>query len=355
MKYDYQKICSNFLKGLPQRTANVIERRFGLKSGTGKKETLEAIGESYNITRERIRQIEEEGFSKIRPKIKDYQKVFQYFNNTLASSGDFKEEDTLLKFLGGEKYQNHAFFLLTLQPLTKSGRLTNGEGFERLSEDKDFYPLWTIKKESANLAKKAVKSTINKMEKGKRVLTLDELFKSQKKELIKFLGERLNKSIFLSCLEISKKIQRNPESQFGLRDWLEINPRGIKDRAYLVLKKEEKPLHFAEVATFIEKLPFPFQRKTHTATVHNELIKDPRFVLVGRGLYALKEWGYTPGVVRDIITKVLKDSKKPLSKKEILKNVLEQRFVKENTVALNLQNRNHFLRDSKGKYTIREA
>jgi len=233
--------------------------------------------------------------------------------------------------------------------------LTNGEGFERLSEDKDFYPLWTRKKESANLAKKAVKSTINKLEKGKRVLALDELFKSQKKELIRFLGKRLNKSIFLSCLEISKRIQKNPESQFGLRDWLEINPRGIKDRAYLVLKKEEKPLHFAEVATFIEKLPFPFQRKTHTATVHNELIKDPRFVLVGRGLYALREWGYTPGVVRDIITKVLKDSKKPLSKKEILKNVLEQRFVKENTVALNLQNRNHFLRDSKGKYTIREA
>lgn len=342
MRCDYQKICSNLLKELPQRTTSVIERRFGLK--TGKRETLEAIGESYSITRERVRQIEEEGFSKIRQKIKNYQKVFQYFNNTLVSFGDFKEEDILLKFLGGEKCQNHAFFLLT-----------NGEGFERLSEDKDFYPLWTRKKESANLAKKAVKSTINKLEKGKRVLTLDELFKSQKKELVRFLGKRLNKSIFLSCLEISKKIQRNPESQFGLRDWLEINPRGVKDRAYLVLKKEGKPLHFAEVSTFIEKLPFPFQRKTHIATVHNELIKDPRFVLVGRGLYALREWGYAPGVVRDIIVKVLKDSKKSLSKKEILKNVLEQRFVKENTVALNLQNRNHFLRDSKGKYTIREA
>ncbi len=342
MGYNYQKICSNLLKELPQRTANVIERRFGLQSG--ERETLEAIGKSHNITRERVRQIEGEGFSKIRPRIKSYQKVFQYFDNTLASFGDFKEEGIFLKFLGGEKYQNHAFFLLT-----------NGEGFKRLSEDKDFYSLWTRKKESANLAKKAVKSTINKLEKGKRVLALDELFKSQKKELIGFLGKRLNESIFLSCLEISKKIQRNPENQFGLRDWLEINPRGVKDRAYLVLKKEGKPLHFAEVATFIEKLPFPFQRKTHTATVHNELIKDPRFVLVGRGLYALKEWGYAPGVVRDIIIKVIKDSKKPLSKKEVLKNVLEQRFVKENTVALNLQNRNHFLQDSKGKYTIRES
>lgn len=340
--FNYQKICANLLKNLPQRTVSVIERRFGLESG--KRETLEAIGGSYSITRERVRQIEEEGFSKIRPRIKDYQKVFQYFNNTLVSFGDFKEENAFLKFLGGEKYQNHAFFLLT-----------NGEGFERFSEDKDFYSLWARKKESVSLAKKTIKSTINKLEKSGKVLTLDELFKIQKKELIGFLGKRLNKNIFLSCLEISKKIQRNPEDQFGLRDWLEINPRGIKDRAYLVFKKEGKPLHFAEVATFIEKLPFPFQKKTHVATVHNELIKDQRFVLVGRGLYALKEWGYTPGVVRDIIIKVLKDSKKSLSKKEILKNVLEQRFVKENTVALNLQNRSYFLRNSQGKYTIREA
>jgi len=140
MKYDYQKICANLLKDLPQRTNDVIERRFGLRSG--KRETLETIGGSYSITRERVRQIEEEGFSKIRPRIKNCQKVFQYFDNTLASFGDFKEENALLNFLGGEKYQNHAFFLLT-----------NGEGFERFSEDKDFYSLWARKKESASLAK----------------------------------------------------------------------------------------------------------------------------------------------------------------------------------------------------------
>jgi DNA-directed RNA polymerase delta subunit len=123
----------------------------------------------------------------------------------------------------------------------------------------------------------------------------------------------------------------------------------------LVLKKEEKPLHFAQVANLIEKLPFPSQKGVHVATVHNELIKDPRFVLVGRGLYALTEWGYTPGVVKDIILKTLKESKKSLSKKEVLGKVLEQRFVKENTVALNLQDRNYFVRDAQGRYKIREA
>jgi len=342
MDFNYQKICSGLLKDLPQRTTNVVERRFGLQ--TGKRETLEAIGESYSITRERVRQIEEEGFSKIQPRIKERRKVLQCFDKALASFGDLKKEEAFLQFLGGEKYQNHIFFLLT-----------NGEGFYRCSEDKDFYPLWTRKKESVASAKKVVKSTIKKLKKEKTALDSNKLFNIQEKEISKILNRKINKNIFLSYLETSKEIQKNPEGRFGLRNWLEINPRGVKDRAYLVLKRKGKPLHFAEIAASIEKLPFPFQRKTHTATVHNELIKDSRFVLVGRGLYALEEWGYVSGVVRDVIAQILKESKKPLSKKEILGKVSKQRFVKENTISLNLQNKNYFVKDSKGKYIVREA
>jgi len=332
MNFNYQKICADLLKGLPQRTTGVIERRFGLQAG--QRETLEAIGQSYDITRERVRQIEEEGFLKIRQKLGEQQEVFQYFEEVLASFGDLKEEEALLRFLGREKFQNHVFFLLF-----------NGDSFNRFPEDKDFYSFWAIKKESVNQAKKVVKSTINRFKKEKKIFSLNELLKNQK----------LNKDVFLSYIGISKQIQKNPEEQFGLKDWLEINPRGVKDRAYLVFKREEKPLHFAQVATLIEKLPFPSQKGIHIATVHNELIKDSRFVLVGRGLYALTEWGYTPGVVKDIILKILKESKKPLSKKEVLEKVLEQRFVKENTVSLNLQGNDCFVRDSQGRYKIREA
>lgn len=332
MKYDYQKICADCVKGLPQRTVDVVERRFGLR--TGQRETLETIGQSYNITRERVRQIETEGFSKIKPKIKENQKLFKYFEEVLTSFGGLKKEDDLLQVLAGDKFQNHVFFLLT-----------NGDGFNKIPEDNDFYSFWTIKKESIKQAKNLIKSTIKRFKKEKKVFSLNELLKDQK----------LNKDVFLSYISISKEIQKNPEQRFGLRNWLEINPRGVKDRAYLVFKKEEKPLHFANVASLIEKLPFPCQSKIHTATVHNELIKDERFVLVGRGLYALKEWGYEPGVVKDIILKTLRDSKESLSKKEILDKVSEQRFVKENTIALNLQDRDYFTRDSQGRYTIKEA
>ena len=158
-----------------------------------------------------------------------------------------------------------------------------------------------------------------------------------------------------SYIEISKDIQKNLEGNYGLKNWLEINPRGIKDKAYLVLKRKQEPLHFKDIANLIEGLPFENAGPVHTATVHNELIKDNRFVLVGRGLYALTDWGYMPGVVKDVIKNILKQSKRPLTKDEVCEKVQEQRFVKENTVLLNLQDKNLFARDEKGRYNVREA
>lgn len=331
MKFNYQKICSDLIKDFTSRSADVIERRFGLQGNQG--ETLEAIGSSYGITRERVRQIESEGFAQIKSKAKKNQKLFKHFESVLVSFGGLKKEDDLLEFLGG-KSKNHVHFLLI-----------SGDAFTRVPEDNDFHTFWAVEKSAVVNAKKVVKLTISRLNKEKTVFGLDKLVK----------GSGLSKDVFTSYIDISKDIEKNPEGKYGLANWIEINPKGIKDKAYLVFKKEDRPIHFTDVATMIEKLPFSSRGKVHKATVHNELIKDSRFVLVGRGLYALKEWGYEPGVVKDIIVKTLRDARKPLSKQEILDKVLEQRFVKENTVILNLQSGNHFLRNSQGKYTITEA
>ena len=55
------------------------------------------------------------------------------------------------------------------------------------------------------------------------------------------------------------------------------------------MRKHGSPMHFREATEAIAKT---FGKKVNDATCHNELIKDSRFVLVGRGLYALTEWGY---------------------------------------------------------------
>jgi len=342
MSYNYQAICASLLKDLPQRTVSVVERRFGLKNS--KRETLEAIGQDNGITRERVRQIEEEGFSKIKPKLKNHNNVFQYFNRELVSVGGVQKEDSLLSFLGGKKYQNQVNFLLTLS-----------EGSEKRPEDNDFHSFWRKDKKSEVLAKKVINSTINRLKKENNPLTLDQLFNIQKSALAKILGKNSSKNVLASCVEVSKKIQDNREGKIGLGEWVEINPRGIKDRAYLVLKNQGEPLHFSEVASSIGKLACFNKKKAHTATVHNELIKDSRFVLVGRGLYALTEWGYEPGVVKDIIKKVLKKSNKALTREMIVKEVSKQRIVKANTILLNLQDKSYFLKDGKGRYIIKES
>jgi len=319
--FNYQKICRELLKDLPARQKEVISRRFGL-NGT-EKETLEFIGQSFGITRERVRQIEKDGFLKMKPKVAQYQKVFQFFAQYLKKCGGLKKEAILLEDLAGKKQKAQVYFLLTI-----SGNFT------RFGENEDFYSFWAVDKNSLDLAKKIIGTLFNKLKEAGKPLNL--------KELISFLAFQ---GSILEYLEISKKILRNSEGLYGLRDWPEINPRGVKDKAYLVFKKMQKPLHFNEVAKLIEG--------ALTQTVHNELIKDPRFVLVGRGVYALKEWGYEPGQVKDVISRILKTAG-PLTQSEILERVFKQRLVKESTILLNLANKKYFLRNPQGKYQIRE-
>lgn len=321
---DYQKICQELLKDLPTKQQEVILRRFGL--GEREKETLESIGKSFGLTRERVRQIEKKGLEAIKTKAAQYKEVFENFQNYLKKQGGFKKEEVLLSDLGGEKQKPEVFFLLKVS-----------EMFQRANESEDFYPFWAIGSNSLEFAKKNLELAFKKLKEIGHPLSL--------KELNSLLFSDRPNSFLVNCLEISKNILSNQEGLYGLKTWPEVNPRGARDKAYLVFKKLKKPLHFSKVAKLIDGALVP--------TVHNELIKDPRFVLVGRGVYALREWGYEPGQVKDIIKKVLKENG-PLTKEEILERVRQQRMVKESTILLNLSNKNYFLKDSKGRYIVKE-
>ena len=155
-----------------------------------------------------------------------------------------------------------------------------------------------------------------------------------------------NEEIMKRWLSISKTISRNPLSEWGRIDTPAIRTKGIRDYAYLVIKQKGEPMHFADVATSIVEL---FGKKAHVATTHNELIKDSRFVLVGRGLYALAEWGFQPGVVRDVIRDSL--AKKPLTREEVIEAVKKVRYVKDNTILVNLGDTRYFKRHKDGTYT----
>ena len=327
MRVNYQQICQNLLKDLSQRQKEIISCRFGL--GKNERETLSSIGERLGITRERVRQIEKDSIIRqIKPKLKKYQKIFQYFAQYFKKSGGLKREDILLEQLGNKKNKAEIYFLLSIS-----------QDFEKYKESANFYSLWTNKESSLILAKKVIIFFIKEFKKNKKPLTLKEL-----KDLSQ---QNIEIDSLISYLEISKKIQQNKDGVFGLKDWPEINPRGIKDRAYLVLKENNTPLHFNQIAELIGANALP-------QTVHNELIKNQKFVLVGRGTYALKDWGYYCGNVNEVISKILKETENPLTKEEILEKVLAQRLVKKSTILLNLNNKKDFLKTSEGKYKIVE-
>ncbi|MBM3258025.1 MAG: hypothetical protein FJZ05_02345 [Candidatus Nealsonbacteria bacterium] len=327
MPFNYYQICEKLLKTLPEKQKDVLLKRFALDSKQAKKgQTLEAIGKQFGITRERVRQIETDAFSRLEPESKKDQKVFQYFKSLLKKTGNLRKEEAFLYELASAKFQNQVYFLLTLS-----------EDFIRFGETRDFYSFWATDRKTWVSLEKAISLICQKLKKAGKPLKLKEI-----NNLSSLKPEVLN-----SYLEISKKIQKNAKGLFGLKDWPEINPKRIKDKAFLAFKEVQKPLHFGAVANLVgQALP---------QTVHNELIKDPRFVLVGRGIYALKEWGYEPGMVKDVIMNVLKTAGKPLKKEEIIVKTLKQRMVKENTVLLNLSNKKYFLKTQEGRYTIREA
>ncbi len=335
-KTNYSQIYQKLTKGLSPKTKDIFDARFGVKGA--EPETLDSIGKKLGITRERVRQIEEVGFNYVRKNNKDtLDAIYAEFADYFKQHGGFKKEDKVLEELGGKNQKPYVLFLLTL-----------GEQFSKVCEKKDYHYFWSNIPDAQVKVKAMLASLVSQMQKiGKPISE-----KSFYTEVASKQG--ISQPATFSSLEVSKRIQPNKENGLGLVEWPEIKPRGVKDKAFLVFKKHAKPLHFTEVAKLIDTSDYNMpNKKTYPQTVHNELIKDARFVLVGRGTYALSEWGYVPGTIKDIITKVLKDKNTPTHKDEVVKAVLAQRLVAKNTVLMNLNNKKHFDKDAGDNYFLK--
>jgi len=330
----YEQLVNNALKNISnQRTRDILFLRFGLKDGQRK--TLEAIGQKYGITRERVRQVEEAAFSDLKkPEIVAFlNPAFRSIDNSFKQEGKVVWEERLLSSLTKVDHPHSdrgaLYFILTL-----------GQPYQRFVESDKFHPLWSNSRNALNQAEKTVNQLVNRLEDVDKPVSQNRLLKEVS----------LSKKAVLSYLDATKQINQNSFGQFGLIKWPEISPRGAKDKAYIVIKEHGKPLHFREVADLINEANLG-TNLAQAQTVHNELIKDGRFILVGRGTYALKEWGYQPGTVKDVIIQVLKENGS-LPKEKILNKVLDTRLVKPNTILINLQNRQHFNKDKGGKYSL---
>jgi len=249
--------------------------------------------------------------------------------------GVISEED-LLDNLGKDiTAQKYIHFLLVV-----------GDDFNKIKEDVEFKHRWHIDKELAEKIHEALQSLYAKLG-DDEIVPESEIISSFLEHLKDISDEYKQDEVLTRWLSISKNIAKNPLGEWGRSKSSNIKTKGVRDYAYLILRRHGSPIHFREVAKLISEV---FKKKAHVATTHNELIKDPRFVLVGRGLYALKEWGYSVGVVRDVIREILQKNG-PLSKEAVLEKVMKERYVKPNTVMVNLQNPKFFKKNKQGLYT----
>ena len=336
------KTVALLVKNLSPRNKDIISRRFGLKSG--KKETLESIGKNYGITRERVRQIEEFSLNQLSKVVSSSSEVVKYVSlarDILNGNGGLMKELELFKAFSGSDKENvlnaSLVFVLTL-----------AGGPVRSGENDSSHAFWAVDKQSAELFVNNLSNFIQAFEKNGKPVSQTDLVSFAETH-----GSVNSKDIGV-ILSVSKGLGQNVFGEVGLVTWSDVRPKGVRDKAYLVLKKETKPKHFTEIAKLINSTGFS-SRKANIQTVHNELIKDSRFVLVGRGMYGLSEWGYKPGTVKEVLVDILKTASKPLVKAELVAKVLDTRMVKENTILLNLQDSKVFSKRENGTYVLRKA
>lgn len=339
---DLKALTEALLATLDQRSRDIVSRRYGIESGVG--ETLESIGKEYGITRERVRQIQSQARRALRGHEAELGPIDGILNDIFTSHGGILAENHIVQLVHERLGQTHAptitIFYLDVLP-----------AYEYVSRDPHFAPHWRHTQVTAPHAPVVLEIAETVLAEHGHPLPEEKLANL----LIAAMREKSHTvpmNHVQARLFASKRIEKTPFGEWGLTSWSETNPRGVGDKAYAVMRRHGKPEHFTAITRLINEAQFD-HKKANPQTVHNELIKDDRFVLVGRGLYGLAEWGYIPGTVADVIASLLSAAGKPLSRDEVVEKVMEQRQVKKNTILLGLQNQDRFARGANDQYTLR--
>lgn len=318
-----------------EREREIIARRFGLYD---RKETLEQIGELLGITRERVRQLEKAIMIRLRlaaedslPHIVALEKHFIRHLHDLGRVAKVHDLTSKVTADANDTHRAHVAFIAEIAPrlsvVDENDRYHHAVGIKEYGHAEDI--------------KRHIDAIVKTVKESGQPLTVEELHAKVDHD---------HPSHVQALASVSKDLASLKE-KWGLAKWPTVNPKNIRDKIYVILQENNKPLHFSDIAKAIKQSDFR-RKDVTTQAIHNELIKDGRFVLIGRGIYALKEWGYAKGTVADIICDILKKEEAPLHRDEIVKRVLKHRQVKETTILLNLQGKPQFKRVAKATYTL---
>lgn len=333
-KLNLKKSIQKLLAALKDKEREVLKHRFGLFDKEAK--TLAAIGKNLNLTRERIRQIQNSGIKRIKKSaLQEDVEIFSHIKSLTKDRGGVIHVNDIVKSISGRL--NDVIFILESSQHHK--KLKGQKSLASVYIDKDLDEKKILETEIEII------KVLKKIEKALHFDKIYEKYQETKEE------DSLSKETINSLVESSQSFARDWDEKFGLSIWREVNPKSARDKAHFVVKKIDRPIHFTHIAKLIEEEDFRGKDPT-AATVHNELILDDRFVLVGRGMYALSEWGFRGGTVEDVIEEILRENPEGMLREKVIAEVLKKKMVAKNTVVMNLLVKDKFKKDQKGVYRL---
>ncbi len=336
-----QELVQYMLVVLSEKEKYIIQQRFSLESD--KKQTLEEIGQHFGITRERVRQIEKAALKKLARSAQNSNiRVLTSFAKTLLEKEGGVLKDSSFKSLLVNILPN--VDADQLQELHLALVLDSEIHFE--PNTLKFHPYWRLTSIPEAKVKRVIDRGLQTLKKNKQVLSSERL----SSKIVETVKMDLSANATQRILEVCKDCKFTSEG-VGLASWRHIHPRTLRDKILFIFNKEKKPLHFRKITQHIVEHHFDLKNINHQA-VHNELIRNEQFILIGRGIYALKEWGFEAGTVAEVIQDILKEGV-PMTREEVTKAVLERRQVKSITIYLNLKNKELFSRVGRNHYTLK--
>ncbi len=336
---------TDILKALSSKEKDVIERRIWIK---WQKETLQNIGDSFspNITRERVRQIEDSWIKKIWRVIKatELVKIQEYSKEILEDHGGLLTRDKLINAIVKWLNLSNTINVSIIETIIQSD-YDVVKSKPKLWTRTYFY-LPKISKKTIDLI---YKDAFNILKKRKDVIEKNTLYENIRVNL----KNSSFKDVFIdSILDIYEDIIFWEEILVGLTNWRILNPKTLKDKALYILRKEKIPMHFVSIAN---KITETMGDTIKVNTIHNELIRNSEFILVWRWIYALRDWWiYKPGTVLDMIVDIMKKSIEPMTTEDIVNKVLKVRKVKNTTIYMNLQNKQIIERVWRNYYKLKD-
>ncbi len=338
------KSFNDILDTISIKEKNVIEKRVWLFS---KRETLQNIWNSFNpvITRERVRQIEEAWIKKIWRVVKKtiLKNILTVANKYIELSWWIIAKDKIINLIIKELDLDENVNSWIIEILVQSDYNIK-KSKQKLWTKIYFFLSYVDKKIVDQVHKEAIRILKKKKDIMKKVSLYELVAESIKTK------EKLSLTFIDSVLDLFDDIVFWEDDLIWLTSWKILNPKTLKDKAIYIMKKEKIPMHFIDLSNKITELLW---RTVKVNTIHNELIRNNEFVLIGRWIYALKEWWFTPGTVLDVIVNILEKKWEPMSTEELTKEVLKTRDVKATTIYMNLQNKNFIERVWRNYYKFK--